>query len=383
MVAAKILIVHDEPDLEPLVLRRMRRDIRAGRYEFVFAHDGVEAVGILSLDKAIDVMLTDINMPRMDGLTLLSKVSEVSPDTLSIVVSVYGDMPNIRTAMNRGAFDFITKPIDFQDLRLTISRSLSHLEGWRDARMARERLVVLESDRELAWRIQQSILPTVFPESRDYQISARVKPVREVSGDFYDVVRLEDGKVGIAIGDVSGRGMPAALSMMTSRTMLKGAAISYENPGDVLGEVNSLMYGESDNETFVRIFYGIYDPFDGSLTYANGGHESPLRIHRDGVAERLPATGGLTLGIAPSESFRQNIAMLAPGDTVLCYTDGIMGASSTSGEIFGRAGLLGIFEGATPCGAEEAVGKVFASVEEFTRGAVQTDDITCLALRQK
>ena len=131
MVASKILFVDDEPDLKPLILSRMRRDIRAGRYEFIFAEDGVEAVDILSSDKEIDIIVTDINMPRMDGLTLLNEISDINPDTVTIVVSAYGDMPNIRTAMNRGAFDFVTKPINFQDFRLTISRTLSHLEEWR------------------------------------------------------------------------------------------------------------------------------------------------------------------------------------------------------------------------------------------------------------
>ena len=221
------------------------------------------------------------------------------------------------------------------------------------------------------------------PRIKDYQISARVEPVREVSGDFYDVVRLQDGKVGIVIGDVSGRGIPAAMTMVTTRTMLKGAAISYRDPVDVLTEVNSLMCGESDNETFARVFYGIYDPLDGSLTYTNGGHESPLRIHRDGVIDRLPSTGGLTLGIDPSESFKQNLAMLAPGDTILCYTDGVVGATNTSGDLFGATRLLEIFKDAIPNGAEEAIGKVFDSVEIFTQGAIKTDDITCMALFQE
>ena len=111
----KILVVDDEPDLEPLVLQRMRRQIRRGEYEFVFAHDGVEALEMLTLDKEIDMVVSDINMPRMDGLTLLQQIQDVSPDIRAIIISAYGDMENIRTAMNRGAFDFVTKPLDFQD----------------------------------------------------------------------------------------------------------------------------------------------------------------------------------------------------------------------------------------------------------------------------
>ena len=380
MVASKILMVDDEPDLKPLVMSRMRRDIRAGRYEFIFAEDGVEAVGILSSDRDIDIIITDINMPRMDGLTLLSEISKINPDTVTIVVSAYGDMPNIRTAMNRGAFDFVTKPINFQDFRVTISRTLSHLEEWRGAQFAKERLLAMEMELDLASRMQKSILPAAFPESRDYQIHARMEPAREVGGDFYDLIRLEDEKVGIVIADVSEKGVLGVQSMMSIRTMLKGAAISYENPGDVLTEVNSLICKENDAEEHVTVFYAIYDPSYSSLTYANGGHESPLLIHRDGVLERLPSTDGMALGITPSESFEENMILLAPGDTVICYTDGAADAEDTAGEQFGQDRLTTIFEEGTPYGAEEAVDMVFTGIDDFARGAPHTDDITCLTL---
>ena len=207
MVASRILMVDDEPDLKPLILSRMRRDIRAGRYEFVFAEDGVEAVNILSSDSEIDVIVTDINMPRMDGLTLLGEISEIKPDTVSVVVSAYVDMPKIRTAINRGAFDFVTKPINFQDFRGTISRTLSHLEEWRVAQSAEERSLEIERGLDIAGRIQKSILPVAFPDSRDYQIHARMEPARDVGGDFYDVMSLGDGKVGMVVADVSPKGI--------------------------------------------------------------------------------------------------------------------------------------------------------------------------------
>ena len=380
MVASKILMVDDEPDLKPLVMSRMRRDIRAGRYEFIFAEDGVEAVGILSSDKDIDIIITDINMPRMDGLTLLNEISKINPDTVTIVVSAYGDMPNIRTAMNRGAFDFVTKPINFQDFRVTISRTLSHLEEWRVAQSTKERLLAMEMELDLASRMQKSILPTAFPESRDYQNHARMEPAREVGGDFYDLIRLEDEKVGIVMADVSEKGVPAVQPMMSIRTMLKGAAISYENPGDVLTEVNSLICKENDGEKYVTVLYAVYNPSYSSLTYANGGHESPLLIHRDGVLERLPSTDGMALGITPSESFEENTILLAPGDTVICYTDGATDAEDTAGEQFGQDRLARLFEEETSYGAGGAVDMVSSGIDDFVRGATQADDITSLAL---
>ena len=119
----KIPVVDDEPDVEPLVLQRMRCNIRSGQYRFVFARNGVEALQRLRQETDIDMVLSDINMPQMDGLTLLEQIPKVDPNVRCVIVSAYGDMENIRTAMNRGAFDFVTKPLDFNDLRVTIDRT--------------------------------------------------------------------------------------------------------------------------------------------------------------------------------------------------------------------------------------------------------------------
>ncbi len=131
---ACILFVDDEPDLEALILQKFRRQIRDGTAKFLFAHDGIEALAALKENSDIDLVVTDINMPRMDGLSLLEKMQESTDSVSTIVVSAYGDMTNIRTAMNRGAFDFVTKPIDFGDLEATITKTLRHVEFLRDAR---------------------------------------------------------------------------------------------------------------------------------------------------------------------------------------------------------------------------------------------------------
>ena len=380
MVASRILMVDDESDLKPLILSRMRRDIRAGRYEFVFAEDGVEAVQILSNDSEIDVIVTDINMPRMDGLTLLGEIGEIRPDAASVVVSAYVDMPKIRTAINRGAFDFVTKPINFQDFRGTISRTLSHLEEWRVAQSVEERSLEIERELDIAGRIQKSILPVSFPDSRDYQIYARMEPARDVGGDFYDVMSLGDGKIGMVIASVSPKGIEAALFMMSVRTMLKGAAVSYENPGDVLTEVNSLICKENDTNMYASVLYAVYDPAYGSLTYGNGGSEPPLLIHRDGILERLPTAGGSALGSARPDTFEEKTILLAPGDTVICCTDGAPDSKDGAGERFGHSRLTRPFEEEVPYGAVEAVDMVHSSIAEFAQGTRRTDDITCLAL---
>src|SRR5687767_9575552 len=131
---AKILVVDDEKDLESLILQKFRRQIRDGAVSFVFAHDGIQALAILDANRDVDMVVSDINMPRMDGLSLLEKLQESEEKLSTVIVSAYGDMANIRTAMNRGAFDFLTKPIDFPDLEATIAKTLRHVEILREAR---------------------------------------------------------------------------------------------------------------------------------------------------------------------------------------------------------------------------------------------------------
>lgn len=133
-MTATILVVDDEPDLETLVLQKFRKQIRDGAVNFVFAHDGLEALQTIADNDLIDLVVSDINMPRMDGLALLQKLQEAEDKKSTIIVSAYGDMSNIRTAMNRGAFDFLTKPIDFGDLELTIDKTVRHVEMLREGR---------------------------------------------------------------------------------------------------------------------------------------------------------------------------------------------------------------------------------------------------------
>ncbi|MDE0342725.1 MAG: response regulator, partial [Deltaproteobacteria bacterium] len=264
----KILVVDDEPDLERLVLQQMRREIRRREYEFVFAHNGVEALERLSQDPGIDLVVSDINMPKMDGLALLEKIPDVNADVRSVIVSAYGDMKNIRTAMNRGAFDFVTKPIDFADLKVTIERTLRNLISWREATESREKLLAIQSELDVASKMQQSILPTVFPADSRYQVFGSMSPAREVGGDFFDIMKLKEGRIGIAVADVSGKGVPAALFMMSCRTLLKGAAIGARGPGTVLREVNELLTQDNEAMMFVTLFYAIFDPESGEMVYA-------------------------------------------------------------------------------------------------------------------
>lgn len=376
-----ILVVDDEPDLEHLVRQRMRREIRSGTYSFVFAHNGVEALEILNADETIDMVLSDINMPHMDGLALLKQIPEVNPDIRSVIVSAYGDMKNIRTAMNRGAFDFITKPIDFEDLRTTIKRTLEHLALWREALSSRDKLVALQQELDVASSIQRSILPREFPLCPEAQLFGDMKPARNVGGDFYDVERISDDLIRIAVADVSDKGVPAALFMMSCRTLLKAESRdATESPAVVLKRVNEQLLDNNESMMFVTLFYAVYNIKTGELRYANGGHNPPLIIHVDGSSEEISQSHGIALGVLPDAEFEQASVTLQPGELAVLYTDGVTEAEDVEFNLFGMDRLKNIFSSGVVASAQAANEAVFDEVKAFADDNPQSDDITCVTL---
>ena len=176
---AKILVVDDEPDLEILIRQKFRIKIREGQYSFVFASNGLHALEQLELHPDVEIVLSDINMPEMDGLTLLSKLNDQHVLLKAVIVSAYGDMENIRTAMNRGAFDFITKPVDFHDLELTIERTLSHVK------QIRQTLKAVKENNILKMYVDETVLH--FMNSREYESSLMMSETLEASIAFIDI----------------------------------------------------------------------------------------------------------------------------------------------------------------------------------------------------
>ena len=379
----RILVVDDEVDVEPLVLQRMRREIRRGVYEFEFAHNGVEALEVLGADDSIDIVLSDINMPEMDGLTLLQQIPSVNPNIRSVIVSAYGDMKNIRTAMNRGAFDFVTKPIDFSDLRITIERTVEHLRMWREALQARDRLVSIQNELGLANEMQQSIMPKKFPSRPKFEIFGAMEPARDVGGDFFDVIRLTDTVYGIVIADVSDKGVHAALFMMSARTVLKGLAVGAVEPDQVLREANDMLSKENDSSMFVTVCYAVYDVETGVLDYANGGHNAPLIVRADGSSSYVEMPAGVALGVFPGITIGKNSCKLNDGDMVLFYTDGVTEGMDEEGTLFGEDRLASFASGFAGSDAKAFSTAVVDAVHSFAGDSPQSDDITCVVLKRR
>ena len=387
-MAVKILSVDDETDLELLLTQFFRRKIRKGEYEFYFAHNGLEALQILLKHPDISIILSDINMPEMDGLTLLTKINEMRiPSLKCIMVSAYGDMDNIRHAMNNGAFDFATKPIDLDDLQITIDKAVEQIEYIRSAQKEHAQLVDIQSDLSVAREIQQAILPRTFDLKMEHageiDIYASMLAAKDVGGDFYDFFPIDDHRIGFTIADVSGKGVPAAIFMAVSRTLIKATALRDLASNECLTSVNDILCGESVGSMFVTVFYGIYDLNTGMVDFTNAGHNPPYILHADGKVEMLEADCNLVLGAIEGVQFKSGSLRLNPGDALMMYTDGVTEAENNVHDQFGTERLEAELAGLKGTSSRQIVESVLDRVHAFTDGAPQSDDITQLVIRRK
>src|SRR5215204_5830221 len=237
-----------------------------------------------------------------------------------------------------------------------------------------------EQELRLARSIQRASLPEEVPQLEGWQISPYYQPAREVGGDFYDSHFLSEGRVGLVVGDATGKGVPAALVMSTTCGMLRLAAQNYSSPGENLQRVNEALYPYVPSNMFVTCFYAVLEPKSGHLVYANAGHDLPYLWH-GGEAEELRARG-MPLGLMPSMSYEQKKIELAAGEGVLFYSDGLVEAHDPKGEMFGFPRLRALI--AQHHEEERAMGD-FLMEELYSfvgEGWEQEDDITLLTLRR-
>ncbi|HWQ54633.1 MAG TPA: SpoIIE family protein phosphatase [Bryobacteraceae bacterium] len=379
----RILIVDDEPDIELLIRQRFKR--RSGEFEFVFAANGQEALERLQEHPELEVVVTDINMPVMDGLTLLSRLGATNRLLKAVILSAYGDMPNIRTAMNRGAFDFLTKPIDFQDFETTIRKTVHEVETARQGEQARVQLLALRQELEIASRIQQSLLPRhfpAFPERSEFDLYAEMAPARQVGGDFYDFFLIDDERLGFVIGDVSGKGVPAALFMAVSRTLLRATAMQGVSPAECLAYMNRVLGRQAEEGVYVTMFYGVFHTATGEVEYAIGGHNPPFVLRRGGELIELTEPAGMVVGLLPDMKYENGRLQLEPGEAILLYTDGVTEAQDEAEKFYSERRLREVLRNMGPQTPEAMIRGVLEDVERFSGGAAQADDVTMLALKR-
>ena len=388
MATIKILSVDDEAPVELMMRHHFRRKIRSGEYEFFFARNGLEALAVLANTPDIEIILCDINMPEMDGLTLLAKVNEMhNPAMRVIMVSAYGDMTNIRQAMNNGAFDFATKPIDMDDLARTIENAIEQIHYVHESQKEHTQLESLKEDLISAKEIQQSFLPMAFPpfpeESDKLDIYASMTAAKDIGGDFYDFFRIDDDHIVLVIADVCGKGIPAALFMAVSRTIIHSKGMQGVSAAECLTESNRLLANSTVNYMFVTVFYAIFNTKTGLVTYSNAGHNPPHIVRAGGTIEQLPMEGQFMVGAFEEEVYTDKTLQLDHGDTLVMFTDGVTEATDSTNRPFGTERLDNILSGVADKSSREIVEAIKAGITDFVEDAEQTDDITILALKRK
>ena len=383
-MAIKILSVDDELDLERLLTQYFRRKIKKGEYEFYFAHNGLEALQMMLVQPDFDVILSDINMPEMDGLTLLAKINEMqNPALKCIMVSAYGDMENIRSAMNQGAFDFTTKPINLEDLERTIEKAAEQISFIKKAQQEHTQLESIRNDLHIAQEIQQTILPKTFPpfpELKSFDIYAYMNAAKYVGGDFYDFFRIDQARLGFVISDVAGKGVPAAIFMAISRTVIRTIALTENSAAMCMQRSNAFLCQENTNEMFVTVFYGILNLNTGLVTYCNAGHNPPILMKKENTVVSVPLTNDFILRSIDNITYHEKTLQLSPGDNLLLYTDGITEAMNTRHEQYSEQRLLENCQELIGKSPKEIVDKITETVGKFVVGAVQSDDITLLSI---
>jgi sigma-B regulation protein RsbU (phosphoserine phosphatase) len=370
--APRVLVADDQTDVVValgLLLRQDGLDVESAR-SVLEVRERVHA-------RAFDLLLMDLNYARdttsgIEGLELLADVHAHDPLLPVLVMTGWGSIDTAVEAMRRGACGFIHKPWDNDTLTAAIRREV---EDGRALRRARSRAVREQLE---AQTIQRSLLPTDIPVIGGVDVAARWSPASAFGGDLYDVTPLADGRFAISIGDVCGKGLPAALLMANVPALVRAFASIDASPRSLVTCLNRELSRHAGVRRFVTFFFAVYDPASRRMTYCNAGHNPPIVARADGSIARLDA-GGMVLGGFDHTDFVEARTDLMSGDRVLLFTDGITEARTADDREFGDDGLLEVLCRRDASDARALVDAVFDGATTFACGEFQ-DDATVLSM---
>jgi sigma-B regulation protein RsbU (phosphoserine phosphatase) len=386
----KILVVDDEPLLESLINQKFKNKIKEKKFEFTFARNGVQALEILNERTDICLILLDLNMPVMNGFTFLDHLNQENRLERVIVVTAYGDMINLRKAMNGGASDFITKPIDLSDLEHTIERNIIRFQGVKEADAAHKELVNLSKELDVAKGIQKSLIPSNFNKygPLDSVLAyGEVLPVEEMGGDFFDIFTLDSDHIGFFIGEVAGRGIPAAIFMTITRTLLHTFALKLKSPASCFEKINKLLLAKPiDFAIFLSAFYGILNTKTGIVQYCNAGHRPLFILPKDKKIREIGRYEGIPLAVTEDPAslkvkFEDKEFQLKSGETMALYTSGTVQIQNSASEMYSEDRLKASLLENSSLAPKELVFAIKNDLLNFSNGAPQINDVTLFCLR--
>jgi serine phosphatase RsbU (regulator of sigma subunit) len=239
----------------------------------------------------------------------------------------------------------------------------------------------LEEQLKLGYEIQINLLPKLPPVLKGYDIAGRSDPAQSVGGDYFDWIRIDDDRLAVCLGDVSGKGLPASLLMANLQATLRGQTLIEASPSERIGRSNTLIYGCTDDEHFVTLWYGVLDAVSHELVYCSAGHEYPFLVAANGTTKRLEL-GGLALGVFEQFTYGQETVALSPGDTLVVYSDGLPDAATEAEEPFGEPRIESLIVEHRNKPARSIVEEVFKAVSAHAGDAAQFDDLTMVVIKR-
>jgi sigma-B regulation protein RsbU (phosphoserine phosphatase) len=371
---SRLLIVDDVKANIDVLVQALRDE-----YKLSVALNGEAA--LRSAEKAPpDLVLLDIMMPGMDGYEVCRRL-RASPQTAEVPVmflSALEDVQNKAQGFEAGGNDYLTKPFEVLEVRARV-RSLLKAKAYTDA--VKERIA---SELRIAREIQQGILPadvSACTRGTGLEVRAVLEPAKEVGGDLYEVLRADDGRVVVVVGDVSGKGVPAALFMAVTTTLVRTLARQFAAPDEIVRRVSDALAAQNPQNMFVTLSCAVFEPSKRLVRCASAGHPSPVLV-RPGAEPSLPfPSTAAVAGVFPGMEVTSESLEIRPSDTLVFYTDGVTEAFDARREQFGEARLLGHLAAKPGGTAAETTSDLLAAVRRHAGEAPQSDDITILAVR--
>jgi serine phosphatase RsbU (regulator of sigma subunit) len=386
----KILLVDDEP----FNLDYLEQELEGFDLEIVTASDGKQALESIA-ERQPDMIFLDIMMPVMDGFEVLKrlKANPLWNAIPVVIISASNDLRSVVKGISMGAEDFLPKPFEPVLLHARLKASL---EKKRLHDLEQRYLQALERELQIGREIQAGFLPTHIPQPPGWEIEAFFRPAREVAGDYYDVFEMGDGRLALMLGDVTDKGVGAALYMALFRSLLRALATletcDPQSQASAMGAspaarlvqavsaVNEYICSVHDSAMFTTLFFAVLDTRSGELCYLNAGHDQPYLLKENSIRHELSPSGPL-VGAFAEAVYETRSLQFEPGERLVLYSDGIPDARNPAGEMFMKERWLGLLQ-KPPSGTKKWIEQLTAEVLDFIGPTAQYDDISLLIVRR-
>lgn len=390
IVHGSVLVVDDNEDNRVVLKRRLER-----RGLIVScAENGRNALDLLK-ESRVDVVLLDIMMPVMNGYEVLEEMKgdEQLRRIPTIVISGIDDMDSIVKCIELGAEDYLLKPFNSTLLWARINASLEkkHLQDQEEIHLEQiekyntqleKRVEEHMEELKMARRVQASLLPAELPQVEGWEFAVRWYPAREIAGDYYDFISHRDGSTSFVIGDVTDKGLPAALFMVFARNSVRNGIFGTHSPAETIAKANRLICTESTHGLYITLVYALLKPDCPTLTYVNAGHFPPLIFRRRTKSLDVLEPGCLPLGVDITNCYEQHEVELDEGDFIILYTDGVTDALNETGEAFGLERFRQVILAGSETEADLLVTAIEKSLKEFIGEADWFDDVTLAIIKK-